>query len=261
MILVCSGPGVFAGDRLEQRVRVEPAHASCWSRRRRCRCIPAEAAGPAALDSWYDVEHDATLDCFWDPLIPFAGSRLQQRIDLRVAEGGQLFWSDALMSGRVGARRSVAIRVARPRAARERRRLVDLPGALRLAPTLARPGAPRGARRSAHYLGTTIVWSAAATAARAEEAQRRLATIDGLRAGVDCPSPTSSCGRLLAARGPRFASAARRVARGLGRPASLHCPWCTTSVSGDTQIPTFLTDLLTTSRFRGGQSPLDGARL
>jgi urease accessory protein len=100
MILVCGGPGVFAGDRLEQRVRVEPGARVLLISQAALQVHPGEATDPAALDSSYDVAPDGTLDCFWDPLIPFAGSRLRQRIALRVAEGGQLFWSDALMSGR-----------------------------------------------------------------------------------------------------------------------------------------------------------------
>ena len=71
----------------------------------------------------------------------------------------------------------------------------------------------------ANYLGTTIVRSAAATAARAEVAQERLASIEGLRAGVDCPAPNLLVGRLLAARGPQFASARAVLRDVFGRPA------------------------------------------
>src|SRR5207247_5731015 len=60
---------------------------------------------------------------------------------------------------------------------------------------------------AASYLGTTIVQSDNADAARAEDAQQRLDAIDGVRAGVDCPAPQLVVGRLLATRGPQFASA------------------------------------------------------
>ena len=218
MILVCGGPGVFAGDRLEQRVRVEPGARVLLISQAALQVHPGEASNPATLDSSYDVAPDAALDCFWDPLIPFAGSRLRQRIALRVAEGGQLFWSDALMSGRAARGESWRFESID----HELRACVG--GSLQylerytLSPRSRAPWGPWAAARAA-YMGTTIVSSDAATADRAEEAQQRLSTTDGLRAGVDCPAPRLLVGRLLASRGPQFA-AARLVLRDVfDRPA------------------------------------------
>ena len=188
LILVCSGPGIFAGDRLEQRVRVERGARVLLVSQAAVQLHPAANAGRASLESWYEIEDDAALDCFWDPVIPFAGARLQQRVDLQIAAGGEIFWSDALMSGRVG--RGETWRFA----ALGHELRANVAGSLvyleryDLAPLSRAVTHPWRAHR-ANYLGTTIVRSAAATAGRAEEAQRRLGTIAGLQAGVDCVEP------------------------------------------------------------------------
>ena len=170
-------------------------------------CSPgAGGRGPCSLDSWYEIEDDATLDCFWDPVIPFAGARLKQRIDLQIAQGGELFWSDALMSGRVG--RGETWRFA----ALDHELRANVAGSLTYLERYDLAPPSRGVTNAwsahrANYLGTTIVRSSLATVGRAEEAQRRLRTIDALRAGVDCLAPHLVVGRLLAETGPLFVSA------------------------------------------------------
>jgi urease accessory protein UreH len=218
LILVCSGPGVFAGDRLQQRVLVERGARVLLVSQAALQVHPGHAASPAQLDSSYHVEHDGSLDCVWDAVIPFAGSRLRQRTDLQVAEGGQLFWSDALMAGRVGRAEAWLF------AALDHELRASVGGSLQyleryvLTPPSSDPGHPWRAAQ-ANYVGTTIVHSAEAVAHRAGQAQERLATIDGLRAGVDCPAPNLLVARLLAAHGPQFA-AARGVLRDVfARPA------------------------------------------
>ncbi len=139
-------------------------------------------------------------------MIPFAGARLKQRVDLKIAGGGEIFWSDGLMSGRVGRGETWGF------AALDHELRANVAGSLTylerydLVPQPRAVTHPWRAHR-ANYLGTTIVRSPAATAGRAEEAQRRLRTIDGLRAGVDCLEPELVVGRVMAESGPPFASA------------------------------------------------------
>src|SRR5688572_3496761 len=73
MIVVCSGPGIFNGDRLEQRVRVEAGARVLLVSQAALQVHPASAAAPASIESRYEIDDDATIDCFWDPVIPFAG--------------------------------------------------------------------------------------------------------------------------------------------------------------------------------------------
>jgi urease accessory protein UreH len=47
------------------------------------------------------VDDDGELLCQWDPVIPFAGARLVQRIEIELAGNSRFYWSDGLMSGRV----------------------------------------------------------------------------------------------------------------------------------------------------------------
>ena len=254
MILVYCGPGIFAGDHLEQRVRVErgarvrlvsqsalQVHPSSQTltrtaaasstftrgatpgpRRSSENGVGAEAgptatASPSVLNSSYHVEDEGRLDCIWDPVIPFAGACLRQRIDLRIAEGGDLFWSDALMSGR--AARGEAWRFE----SLDHELRASVGGSLRyleryaLASQSRTPAHAWSAQR-ANYLGTTIVHSEEVTTAHAEEAQERLGAMEGLRAGVDCLAPHFLVGRLLAERGPQFACARAALAETFNRP-------------------------------------------
>jgi urease accessory protein len=256
LILVCNGPGVFTGDRLEQRVRIErgarvllvsqaalqlhPAAAACAVPLGPSARVgplgpevqagplgpevqagplgPEVQAGPASIDSWYEIDDDATLDCFWDPVIPFAGARLKQRIGLNVAAGGELFWSDALMSGRVGRGETWGF------AALDHELRVNVAGSLTYLERYALAPSSRALTHTwsanrANYLGTTIVRSHAATVGRAEEAQLRLGTIDGLRAGVDCLDAHLIVGRLLAENGPPFVSGRAMLRDVFDRPA------------------------------------------
>jgi urease accessory protein len=217
LILICSGPGIFTGDRLEQRVRVEAGARVLLVSPAALQLHPAAAAVPATIESWYEIDDDATLDCFWEPVIPFAGARLKQRVDLKIGGGAEIFWSDALMSGRAGRGETWGF------AALDHELRAGVAGSLAylerydLAP---RPRAVTHRWRAdrANYLGTTIVRSAAATTARAAEAQRRLRTIDGLQAGVDCLEPDLVVGRVMAESGPPFVSARAALREVFDRP-------------------------------------------
>jgi urease accessory protein UreH len=217
MILVCCGPGIFAGDRFVQRVRVEAGARVLLISQAALQVHPGHASGPAAIDSCYEIADDATLDCFWDPVIPFAGSRLRQRVDLQVASGGHLYWSDALMPGRVARREAWQFE------ALDHELQLHVGGSLAY---VERYGLGRGrnpahawSAAGAHGLGTTIVRTEAATAVRAEIAQQRLAAIDGTRAGVDAPVPHLVVARLLANHGPQFTSARLLLRKLFDRPA------------------------------------------
>jgi urease accessory protein UreH len=125
---------------------------------------------------------------------------------VRVADSGELFWSDALMSGR--AARGELWRFESV----DHELRTSVSGALKYLERYTidpRSRAPSHLWRAhrANYLGTTIVHAEAATPARAEDAQRRIGAIDTVQGGVDCLASKLVVGRLLAERGPRFALA------------------------------------------------------
>ena len=101
VILVCSGPGVFAGDALDLSIRVRPGARVILASQSALQVHPSAASTPALIRHRYVVEEDGELQAHWDPVIPFAGARLDQRFELQIDEPSRLYWSDALMSGRV----------------------------------------------------------------------------------------------------------------------------------------------------------------
>src|SRR5690606_17786959 len=101
-ILASSAPGLFGGDTIEQSIRVEPGAVVSLASQSAVQIHPAADAGPARVTSRYEVLAGGSLSCWWDPVIPFARSMLDQSIAIDVADGSRLAWSDAFMSGRSG---------------------------------------------------------------------------------------------------------------------------------------------------------------
>jgi urease accessory protein UreH len=220
LILVCTGAGIFAGDTLRVSIRVASGARVVLASQSALQAHPAAAASAATIEHEYLVEDDAELQCQWDPLIPFAGARIDQRFDLAIAESSRLYWSDAVMAGRVSRGEAwrfqslaheLRLRVGTSLAYLER---------YTLAPASRAVDEPWMAGR-ARYLATAIVHHDAATNDAAEMLQRqtplkrcvaygqepsapeRLA----IDLGVDLIRPKTIVGRLLAADGAPFAAA------------------------------------------------------
>jgi len=234
VILVCSGPGIFGGDEFTYNVHVArgarvvltsqaalQAHPSSLS------ALPsAPPALPSALPAFppsipafppsrppalcrqeYIVEADAELHCDWDPLIPFAGARIDQRFDLHLARGGRLFWSDALMAGRVSRGEAwrfealsheLALRTGERLSYLERYTIAPAEG------RVDRPWVADGAR----YFATALVHHSDATAEVAETWQREAAAATGtVQVGVDAVAPALVVARFVAADGAPFGRA------------------------------------------------------
>jgi len=229
VILVCSGPGIFGGDVLTCTVHVArgarvvlasqsalQAHPCSPSAFQPSSIPPAgQPSVPALLRSCppalsrheYVVEDDAELHCEWDPLIPFSGAGIDQRFDLHVAHGGRLFWSDALMAGRVSRGEAwrfealsheLALRTGGRLSYLERYTIVPTEG--RVDQTWVAGGA--------HYVATTLVHHADATAELAGAWQLEVATADNaVQVGVDAVAPDLIVARFLAGDGAPFARA------------------------------------------------------
>jgi urease accessory protein UreH len=230
LVIVCSGPGVFAGDQFEQRVRVERGARVLLVSQSALQVHPSGMASPpACLDCSYEVDRNSVLDCFWDPLIPFAGARLRQRIALRVAAGGELFWSDAMMSGRAARGETWCFESMEHELRLTCRGSLQYLERYTLVPGAGSPSRPWVMGR-ANYLGTTIFYSPGATngaslnqRARsasdvAEAAQHEILSIGDVQGGVDLLGPELIVARLMSRRGPPFAAARSRLRATLGRP-------------------------------------------
>jgi urease accessory protein len=208
VILVTSGPGVFAGDVLRQSVRVGPgARVVLTSQSALQVHPPADREAPfASVRHEYTVEEDAELHCHWDPVIPFAGASLTQQFHLDIRSSSRLYWSDALMSGRVTRGEAWQFRTL----AYQLR--LDVEGKMLLLERYRAAPRERGITRpwmtgGANYAATAIVHDARAGADRVETLHQRLQEVEGTRAGVDLVAPRLMLARVLAAEGAPFARA------------------------------------------------------
>lgn len=206
LILVCSGPGIFAGDALHQSIHVQRGARVVLTSQAALQVHPSSAESPARIDHTYRVDADAELHCLWDPLIPFAGARVEQRYAIDVAEGGRLFWGDALTSGRASRGETwVFERLAHELRLRVGGQLTYLER-YTLEP---RHGTPHIALRTPHYFSTVLLHHPDVTADRAEVLHHAL---DG-EAGVDLIANRVLLARLTSTDGVSFAAARRDVRR------------------------------------------------
>jgi urease accessory protein len=222
--IACSGPGIFAGDTLRQSIHVgRGARALLTSQSALQVHPPPQSQGgriaglqeekdervsstAAVIEHQYHVEDDGELQCHWDPVIPFAGARLEQRFDLRIAESSRLYWSDALMAGRV----------SRGEAWRFQSLAHELQ--LRVGSTLAYlerytlTPADRGIDRlwaagGASHLATALVRHPNATTETVDALQRDVEELGGVRAGVDLIAPALAVARFMGSNGASFSQA------------------------------------------------------
>jgi urease accessory protein UreH len=211
LIIVCSGPGIFAGDTLRQSVRVGRGARVVLTSQSALQVHPSAAPAPATVHHQYHVEDDGELRCEWDPVIPFAGARLAQRFDLEIAASGRLYWTDALMSGRVSRGEAwrfqslaheLRVQVGPSLAYLERYRLAPADAAEETS-RIDHPWIAAGM----NYLATAIVYHEAASADAAETLQRQIGSMAGVRVGVDLVQPRTIAARLMAGGGAPFAAA------------------------------------------------------
>lgn len=214
LMIVCAGPGVFAGDDLRQIVTVERSARVLLASQSSLQVHPGPAGEPARVRHEYTVEDEGELHCHWDPIIPFTDARVAQRFDLQLSTGSRLYWSDALMSGRCGRGEAWTFSGL----AHELR--LNIGGALQYLERYDLRPADRHARQwaagGANYIGTSLVYHRAVTAPFVEGIQRRLDAIEHLHAGLDLVEPHLVVGRLLASNGPPFSRG-----RGAFRDAAL----------------------------------------
>jgi urease accessory protein UreH len=212
LILVCSGPGIFAGDTLQQSVHVKSGACVVLTSQSALQVHPSSDSAPARITHHYRVDADAELHCQWDPVIPFADARLEQRFEIDVEEGGRLYWSDALMSGR--ASRGEAWRFVS--LAHELH--VRIGSALVYLERYGIFPADRGVQRrwmadGDHYFANAVVHHPAVDTDRVEALHRLLGGRAAVRTGVDVVAGSVLVARVTSASGAVFADARRELRR------------------------------------------------
>lgn len=214
MILAWSAPGIFGGDCLTQHVHVERGARVRLTSQSALQVHPAAANLSARLTSTYTVDDEAELQCEWDPMIPFAGARFEQRIDIGLAPRACLYWSDAFMNGRT--------------ARGERWGFVELAHELKISREQAleyveryhlTPGDGRTERAwvagTSSYFGTIVATGRLVEPAMAAELHAGLKRLDRVRAVADRLEARLLLVRLIGESGPPFHEARALVARHL----------------------------------------------
>jgi urease accessory protein len=212
VIIVCAGPGVFPGDALRQSVHLGPGARVVLTSQAALQAHPGVAPAAAAIDHRYVLEDDAELHCHWDPIIPFAGSRVGQRFDVHMPSSARFYWSDGVIAGRVarGERwrfgdfaHELGVRVGGAVRYLERYRLVSWDDRSVTRTWMA---------GDADYLGTAVLYHDRATAETAASIQGELDRLKGnwrddVRAAVDLVEPQLVVTRFMATGGVPFAAA------------------------------------------------------
>jgi urease accessory protein UreH len=214
LIVASSAPGLFGGDAVEQTIRVCPGARVRLTSQSAMQIHPSASGQPASLVSRYGVSAGGELCCAWDPVIPFAGSSIVQRIEIEIDPGGRLWWSDAMMCGREGSgerwqfqRLDHQLRVRRGDALSFLERYVIEPA--------GSPVSTPWIAGDAAYVGTIIRAGHGDTAADAEAVHRALAGIPDVRGSADVLDDDLLLVRILAPTGVPFHRARQAAARKL----------------------------------------------
>ena len=203
LIMTTSAPGIFGGDHLEQLIVVEEGARVRLTSQSAPQLHASTGDAPALVRSAYRVADGASLSCHWDPLIPFAGARLDQRLDLDLAAGAQLYWSDAMMSGREArGERWLFSSIAHQLKIRQAGELTYLER-FRITPG-ERPVSQPWVAADAGFFGTTVKVGSGMAANEAETLHTRLGGIDGVQGSADALSDSLLVARLTSAHGVPF---------------------------------------------------------
>jgi urease accessory protein UreH len=203
MILASSAPGIFGGDRFEQTIRVERGARVRLTSQSALQVHPAVGGGTASIRSSYTVEDGGELSCHWDPLIPFAGARLDQRLEVHLAERAFLSWSDAFMAGRAGRGERWKVTAFAHELKLWRAGELEYLERYRIAPdelSVSRPWIANGAC----YFGTLVMSGRDVSSADAERLHRDLQACELAGTAADALGPRLLLVRLMADAGVAF---------------------------------------------------------
>lgn len=93
--------GILAGDRLESDIAVEAGAALCVTAPSASRVFKMTDGGAAESRQALRVAAGGWLEVLPEPLVPHRGSRFRQTTRIDVEAGGEAFYADLLMPGRV----------------------------------------------------------------------------------------------------------------------------------------------------------------
>ena len=219
MILTSSAPGVFGGDRFQQLIVVEQGARVRLTSQSALQVHPSPDPEAAQLHASCQVDADAELACDWDPVIPFAKARFDQRVSVTLAGTARLLWSDAFMAGRASAQLSPdsdegerwafselthELSITRTGSLEylERYRLIPSEQSLE----------SRWVGDAASYFGTVVSSGCPVDSSAIRGLHETLAACANVRAAADRLGETLAIVRLMSASGARFRDARQQAA-------------------------------------------------
>jgi urease accessory protein len=215
VILASSAPGIFGGDVFAQKITLERGACVRLTSQSALQVHPGSDGGTARLRSSYEIGADAELRCHWDPFIPFAASRFEQRLEIQLHPTARLSWSDAFMSGRHARGErwqfhalKCSLRVSRGDTLEYLERFNLIPAEHRLR--------ARWVADDACYFGTALLSGYQFAADCGERLHTQLAAVPGLRAAADALGTNLLLVRLAAGAGPCFHDTRRRILTAAG---------------------------------------------
>lgn len=229
MILASSAPGLFGGDVLEQTVIVEAGARVRLTSQSAPQLHASPDGATARLRSTFSVSESARLSCHWDPLIPFPGARLDQKACVELAPRAELYWSDAMMSGRHASGEQWLFSSLAHELRISRAGGLEYLERFRIVPEVrGRP--PRWTVADAAYFGTAIVSGPEGSGNDGERLHTALTAIPDLHAAASCLSDSVLVVRLMAASGVPFQRARALIQRTVGCPGSEPQPRATREI-------------------------------
>jgi urease accessory protein len=93
--------GILAGDALESDIAVQRGAALLVTTPSASRVFKMKAGGSAVCRQHFTVAAEGWLEVMPEPLVPHRGCSYRQTTHIAVETGGELFFSDLLMPGRV----------------------------------------------------------------------------------------------------------------------------------------------------------------
>ncbi len=210
VMLATTAPGVFGGDRFKQIVHVGPGACVRLTSQSSQQVHPSVSGAPAVVRTAFLVEPGGRLDCRWHPVIPFAGSHLDQAVEIRLAEGARLAWSDAFTAGRTARGERWAFRTLAHELKVWRGEILEYLERCRIVPDAADP-ARMFAGSDWVLFGTVLRCGVPEAPECLERLHHVLIALPGISAGVDGLSVGSTLVRLAGGSPPPFHHARRLV--------------------------------------------------
>ncbi|HEX4998205.1 MAG TPA: urease accessory protein UreD [Terriglobia bacterium] len=104
LILMQSTAGLFGGDTVECAIHVRAGARVLVTQQSATKVHPPAPplrGVPAVQITTIRVESGAELRLYFDPVIPFSGARVSQRVDIELKTGARLHFWEGLMAGRI----------------------------------------------------------------------------------------------------------------------------------------------------------------